>query len=215
MEIELKYYVEEPIARERILKDRHLAEIKEKDSDEEINMDAVYYDTAEMDLCRAKIAFRVRRENGKPVATLKWDGREAASAEEGLHVRGELNLPVNEAFMQAPDLSVFKGSDVYERIEEAAGGKALREIMRVECVRRQFMVDTGKSIDAISLDLGRIVAAGRQAPVAELEIELYAGDRDDMIALGRELAAKYNLKPGDKSKFQVGLELMGEESSAR
>lgn len=47
-----------------------------------------------------------------------------------------------------------------------------------------------------------------QAPVAELEIELFSGDQDDMIALGRELAAKYNLTPGNKSKFQVGLELI-------
>ena len=30
MEIELKYLVEEPIAREKILKDSHLSEIKEK-----------------------------------------------------------------------------------------------------------------------------------------------------------------------------------------
>ena len=40
MEIELKYLVEEPIAREKILKDSHLSEIKEKGSEEEIKLDA-------------------------------------------------------------------------------------------------------------------------------------------------------------------------------
>ena len=87
MEIELKYLVEEPIAREKILKDSHLSEIKEKGSEEEIKLDAVYYDTADMDLCRGRMAFRIRLENGNPVATLKWDGQ----VSDGLHVRGEFN----------------------------------------------------------------------------------------------------------------------------
>ena len=58
------------------------------------------------------------------------------------------------------------------------------------------------------LDIGKVITPKGQAPVAELEIELFSGDQDDMIALGRELAAKYNLTPGNKSKFQVGLELI-------
>ena len=57
MEIELKYLVEEPIAREKILKDSHLSEIKEKGSEEEIKLDAVYYDTADMDLVQRQDGF--------------------------------------------------------------------------------------------------------------------------------------------------------------
>lgn len=204
MEIELKYLVEEPIAREKILKDSHLSEIKEKGSEEEIKLDAVYYDTADMDLCRGRMAFRIRLENGNPVATLKWDGQ----VSDGLHVRGEFNTPVVSESMEAPDPEIFRGSEIYDQVMEAVGGKPLREIMRVECLRKQIMVDTGKSIDAISLDIGKVITPKGQAPVAELEIELFSGDQDDMIALGRELAAKYNLTPGNKSKFQVGLELI-------
>lgn len=37
---------------------------------------------------------------------------------------------------------------------------------------------------------------------------LYSGDQEDMVRLGEELAAKYNLAAGDCSKFQKGLALL-------
>ena len=64
-------------------------------------------------------------------------------------------------------------------------------------------------VDVLSFDEGEIRTAGGTAPISEVEVELYSGDQDDMIALGKELAAKYNLTPGNKSKYQRGLELLG------
>ena len=87
MEIELKFLVEDQLARDRILQDKYLEETAQKDSKEEIRMNATYFDTEDLDLCKNKMALRVRFENGKPVATLKWGG----SSQNGLHVRGELN----------------------------------------------------------------------------------------------------------------------------
>lgn len=205
MEVELKFLVEEPIARERILGDKHLAEIMDKGSEEEIQMRATYFDTKDLDLCKNEIAFRIRRENDCPVATLKWGGK----VENGLHMRGELNVTVNEEYAQNPSLSIFKGSEIYDDIEKAAGDKPLKPLMEANCLRKQIRVDTGKSISVISLDVGEIVTATGTAPISELEVELYSGDEEDMIALGRELATKYNLKEGAKSKFRVGLELLG------
>ena len=205
MEVELKFLVEDKLAQERILKDRHLAEIKDSGSEEEISLKATYLDTEDMDLCKKKMAFRVRLENGSPIATLKWGG----GATDGLHVRGELNVPVEDSYMESPRIDIFKGSEIYEDIKLAVGDKPLRPIMEMECLRKQIAVDTGKSISVVSLDIGNILTDRGTAPIAELEIELYSGDKDDMVALGRELAAKYNLVPENKSKFQRGLELMG------
>ena len=98
MEVELKFLIEDKLAQERILKDRHLAEIKDEGSEEEIELKATYLDTEDMDLCKRKMAFRVRLENGSPIATLKWGGE----ATDGLHVRGELNVPVDESYMRYP-----------------------------------------------------------------------------------------------------------------
>ena len=70
-------------------------------------------------------------------------------------------------------------------------------------------MDTGVSISVLSVDEGEIKTLNGDIPILELEIELYAGDKDDMIALGRKLEEKYHLKRGNRSKFQCGLELLG------
>lgn len=205
MEIELKFLVEEELTRERILQDDHLRKLAGEEALEVIPMKAVYYDTEEKDLLKKMYAFRVRYEDARPVATMKWGG----GAEEGLHQRGELNVTVNEVFAECPNVDIFKGSEIYEEIAEAVGEKPLIPVMEMEFVRKQMHVDTGKSISVVSFDEGEIRTAGGTAPISEVEVELYSGDQDDMIALGKELAAKYNLTPGNKSKYQRGLELLG------
>lgn len=205
MEIELKFLVEEELTRERILQDDHLRKLAGEEALEVIPMKAVYYDTEEKDLLKKMYAFRVRYEDVRPVATMKWGG----GVEEGLHQRGELNVTVNEVFAECPNVDIFKGSEIYEEIAEAVGEKPLIPVMEMEFVRKQMHVDTGKSISVVSFDEGEIRTAGGTAPISEVEVELYSGDQDDMIALGKELAAKYNLTPGNKSKYQRGLELLG------
>lgn len=205
MEVELKFLIEDSIEREKILYDSHLAEMMDEDKIEEIEMKAVYFDTEDLSLCDAEYAFRVRAENDHKVATLKWGGK----VEEGLHTRGELNVPVDENFAKKPYLEIFKGSDIFDQIMSVAGGKELKPLMEVNCLRKQITVDTGKSINVISLDVGQVVTPKGTAPISEVEVELYSGNKDDMIALGRELQAKYNLTEGAKSKFRVGLELIG------
>ena len=205
MEIELKFLVEEELTRERILQDDHLRKLAGEEALEVIPMKAVYYDTEEKELLKKMYAFRVRYEDVRPVATMKWGG----GVEEGLHQRGELNVTVNEVFSECPNVDIFKGSEIYEEIAEAVGEKPLIPVMEMEFVRKQMHVDTGKSISVVSFDEGEIRTAGGTAPISEVEVELYSGDQDDMIALGKELAAKYNLTPGNKSKYQRGLELLG------
>ena len=74
MEIELKYLLTEAIAKDRVLEDKHLQEIQDPDSEETIHMRAIYFDTADNSLRGKEMAFRVREENDRRVATLKWGG---------------------------------------------------------------------------------------------------------------------------------------------
>jgi triphosphatase len=205
MEIELKFLVDESFTRDRFFNDSHLKKMADEETMETIEMKAVYYDTEDCDMLKKEIAFRIRHEGDRPVATLKWGG----GAENGLHARGELNVTVDEAYCQAPRASIFAGSEIYEEIGEEAGEKLLRPVMEMNYVRKQVRIDTGKSICVMSYDEGEITTTGGSAPISELEIELYSGDQDDMIALGQELAQKYNLQPCDVSKYQRGLELLG------
>lgn len=204
MEIEVKYIVQDDFAKEKILEDKHLQSISCPDSREIINMEAVYFDTKELALCKKEMALRVRYENGRPIATLKWGG----GSEGSLHVRGELNVSVDETFANRPHIDIFKGSDIYEELGRIVGEDNLFPIMEMKCVRQQLKVDTGRSINVVSLDEGEIITPKGNTPICELEVELYSGEKEDMIALGKELAMKYNLEEGIKSKFQRGLELL-------
>jgi inorganic triphosphatase YgiF len=205
MEIELRFLVEEEFTRDRIMNDGHLLSMAENEEPEVIPMKAIYLDTEDQAMLRKSMAFRVRYEDGRPVATLKWGGK----SENGLHERGELNVSVDEEYVKEPHMNIFKGSEIYEEIAELVGDKPLMPVMEMEFIRKQIHVDTGKSISVVSYDEGEIRTTGGNAEISEMEVELYSGSQDDMIALGRELAAKYNLKAGEKSKFQRGIELLG------
>ena len=207
MEIELKYSLSDNLAKDRILDDKHLAEMKNPEGDETVQMRAIYFDTEDGDLRARKIALRARWENDHIIVTLKWKG----SAADGLHVRGELNVPADEAYLAEPTVEIFRGSEIFDELEEAAGGKKLVQVMEMDFLRRSIQVDTGASISVISVDEGVIRTPQGDAEILEVEVELYSGDQEDMIALSEELAAKYNLIPNDESKYQRGLKLLGLE----
>ena len=162
MEIELKYLVKDEFVRDKILNDKHLESMMQQDSYEEIEMKALYIDTEELDFLKEKIAFRVRMENGRPVATLKWGG----GNEGALHARGELNVMVDEDFLKDPNVEIFKGSDIYDRLKALSAHKCMVGLMTTDCIRKQIMVDTGKSISVISLDVGQIITDKGTAPIS-------------------------------------------------
>ena len=205
MEIELKYLLRDDLAKDRILNDKHLLEIKNPVCDETVQMRAIYLDTEEGDLRGLQIALRARFENERVVVTLKWKG----SAQDGLHVRGELNVPAGSEYLDNPTVDIFKGSEIYDELLAAVSDKKLVPVMEMDYVRKAIQVDTGKSISVVSLDEGTIHTSKGDAEILEVEVELYSGDQEDMVALGGELAAKYNLQTSDKSKYQRGLELLG------
>lgn len=207
MEIELKYLFEDEASKDAIFNDKYIQKIMDEGSEAVTPMRAIYMDTEDGILREKEMAFRVRFEYSKLVATLKWGG----SAEEGLHVRGELNVQVDEDFLQNPSLEVFKGSEIYDEITEAVGEKKLIPVMEMNYVRREVRIDTGLSISVLSVDEGEIKTRKGNVPILELEIELYTGDKADMIALGRKMEEKYHLKRGNRSKFQRGLEILGFE----
>ena len=73
--------------------------------------------------------------------------------------------------------------------------------------RRQFKVDTGKSISCISVDEGVIHHInGYNIPICELEVEWYYGDEDDFVELAEMIRSKYGLNTEDRSKLQRAFE---------
>lgn len=203
METEFKYNLTDLSVFDRIVEN---AEINKMglDAVETIDMHAMYFDTPEMDFRRCGIAYRIRQEDERCTATIKWD----VNVEDGLHRREEFNLVVNdERFAENPDINIFVSSEAYDVLHEAAGDRKLVRTIGMDYTRKQFKVDTGKSISCISLDVGTIHHAdGHDVPISELEVEWYYGDEDDFIALANLIQDKYDLETENRSKLQRAYE---------
>lgn len=199
METEFKFRLDDTSVFDMIVEN---AEIKAVGIDEveTIEMKATYYDTVDYDLRNKGIAFRTRMEDDRCTATVKWD----VNVSKGLHKREEFNLVVSdERFADNPKIDFFVSSDAYDVLKDAAGDKELLKIIEMEFVRRQFKVDTGKSISCISVDEGTIHHHdGHEIPICELEIEWYYGDEDDFMWLANMIREKYALEAEDMSKLQ-------------
>ena len=199
METEFKYILNDPSVFDTIVEKAGSSKLG-LDSVEIIDMHAVYFDTEDFDFRNRGIAYRIRQEDDRCTATIKWD----IDVSGGLHRREEFNLVVNdERFADHPDIEIFVSSDAYDVLKDAAGSKKLVPTISMDYQRRQFKVDTGKSISCISIDEGVIHHVdGHIVPVSELEIEWYYGDEDDFMALAKRVQEKYGLKTEDRSKLQ-------------
>ncbi len=205
MEIELKYRIEDEAVIEAIFQDPYIEMIKDKQTEESIDMYAVYFDTADHRLLAEGIAFRIRREGCSLQATLKWNGSE----EGGMHKREELNIAVDDPEkLHEPDIDIFSQSDMGDALLDIVGSEPLVPLMEVDSVRHQVRIDTGKSISELSIDKGEVRVGEKSSEILEMEIELFSGEEADMIALGDSLAEKFGLKASNISKFKRGLDLM-------
>lgn len=201
METEFKYRLDDPSIIQEIIDDPMLDEYVDRNSLEEIRMHAVYFDTEDMDLRNSGIAYRIRYENDRITATIKWDNH----VEDGLHSREEFNLVItDERFAEHPDIDAFESSDAYDVLLQAAGHKPLQKKVEMDFSRKQIKVDTGNSISALSFDEGVIHGLYGDRDVLEMELEWYYGNSDDFRGIAESLAEKYSLVPEDVSKLQRG-----------
>ena len=205
MEIEMKYGIRDREVARSIWEDDYLESIEEKDSREKVFMKAAYFDTDDYILSKNDIAFRVRMEGSRIVASLKWNG----ASEQGLHTREEINVPVkDEACFILPNPEIFKESDIGRDMIEMVRGKPLHSLLETRFLRSRLRVDTGKSICEVAIDEGEIVTDLGNLPICELEIELFSGDQEDVRKIGDTLAEKYQLTTENTSKYARGLKLL-------
>ena len=207
MEIEVKYLVPDKETADRLWEDKYLASMEEEGSRETLYMKSAYFDTEDGDLSKHDIALRVRIEGEYAVATLKWSGR----TEGATHIRGEVNVPIdgNECLI-SPDINLFKESEIGRDVIEIVGDKPLYSNVEVGVLRRRFRIDTGKSIIEVSIDNGEVITRCGNAPISEIEFELFSGDRDELETLSETMRNTYGLEPEEKSKYARGLELITE-----
>lgn len=207
MEIELKYAVADGRTADSIWNDRKLKTMAKRAGEEPRKemFEGTYFDTEDHVLLKNDIAYRIRREGDRAVATLKWNGK----SEGPLHIREEFNATLGSWRDDIkPDPGIFRESEIGEELFDMIGDSKLEPLMQVNFRRRMLRADTGDSLVEVSIDEGEIVTPNGSAPISEIEMELYSGEKDDMEKLGSDLQKKYDLKPENDSKFARGLMLM-------
>ena len=206
MEIELKYAIPDRETADRIWNDPELKAMEEKSTREINEFRGTYYDTEDYLLFKHDIAFRMRKEGKKLVASLKWNGETTGA----LHKREELNMNLGEEEIpESPDPDIFCESEEGHLTSDLLKGRKLKGMIQVNVTRKDFRIDTGNSIAEISLDDGKIITDKGTEDILELEIELYNGSQEDIEDLGEQLEEKYGLTAEKNSKFARGLRLLG------
>ncbi len=203
MEIELKYKIPTEAVAADIWKDKLFFDMEEEDSREEVCLDAKYYDTPYCDLARKQIAYRIRKEGERWVAALKCNG----TNEGALHKRVEISMPVMDA---TPDPSVFSESEMGDELLMTLKDRDVECVLETRFHRKRFRIDTGTGIFELSVDKGMILTHYGEEPIFEVELELFSGETEELVELGRQLQEKYGLEIQELSKYARGIELIKE-----
>ncbi len=204
MEIELKYLIENEETQQRIWNEAVFQKYGTVDMRPDTEMLAVYFDTPDGILSRVDAAFRIRKENERVVATLKWGG----TNKDALHEREELNISLcGEAETANPSLAVFAESERGRELIELVGDREMIPTVEMRFLRKVMMADTGETIFEAALDTGKIVTNYGEAEIRELELELFSGNIAELEKIGDDLAKRFSLIPGIKSKYARGIEM--------
>ncbi|MBP6252298.1 MAG: CYTH domain-containing protein [Rubrivivax sp.] len=158
---------------------------------------ARYFDTPDGRLQAARLAWRLRHEDGRWVQTLKGPG-------DGLLQRLEHALPRDPADGDPPlpDPSLHAGHPAGAALVRALkGGRAVlrhgTEITRLRRVLRH----RGARIE-LALDRGEVVAGAARAALTELEFELLAGPMPALLDLAGRWARRFGLRLDPASKSE-------------
>ncbi len=155
---------------------------------------STYYDTTDCALWRKGFAFRLRPHHGRYELTLK--------RERGL-VRSEWKSDVC-----APVVDFARLPDDAPHDELRSYSSGLVPLFASEVTRRQTRFRAGDAWMELSLDVGRILAGGRQERITELEFELQSGPVADMLRHVRTIVADRRLSVFTCSKAARGMLLV-------
>lgn len=203
VEIELKLQLVKPETWNEIMTSPLLMGLADSSVWQSDMLEARYFDTPDYSLQKARTTYRIRREGGRWVATVKGWG----SADGGLHRRQEWNVVVSD---DTPDAAVFIDMPIGLSLRQTVGDGPLVPLVATCFERHTLNVRTPDgSLIEVAADRGEIIAGERTAPILELELELKEGQPAALLRLGAALAREYPLLVGLSSKYHRALQLAG------
>lgn len=157
-----------------------------------------YYDTPSGELNRQAIALRVRQAGNRFIQTLKTRGE----FKDGAHQRQEWEWDLPDACL---NLGLIADTPACQDINLAA----LIPVFETNFQRHTVMLQDGEADIECALDRGTIVAGGSELPLIELELELKAGNDQQLVHWSRRLADQVPVFLNLVSKAEQGYFLAG------
>lgn len=160
---------------------------------------STYFDTIDRKLQAAGVVVRIRQTpDGRRTQTVKTRG-------DGLVSRGEWESAIDQS---EPDFNSLQGTPVAKLL---TADDVLDPLFTVSVERSTWTVSHGRSRVEVAIDRGRIFKSEDPAssvPVSEAELELRAGDVEDLAALVGAVMEAAPLKLGVASKAARGHALL-------
>lgn len=157
-----------------------------------VRLRALYFDTPERELARARIALRLRLEGRRWMQTLKTPGADAIT-------RVELNHPRPGPTL---DLSVYAGTPFEAVLSRLRGPLAPRYETDVKRLLRN--VRSRQGAVELAFDTGVLRAGALELPICELEFELMSGRPAAIFTVARGWRQRHALLLDTRSKSERG-----------
>lgn len=164
---------------------------------------SVYFDTAKQKLRRSGLSLRVRRANGHYVQTVKMRGGRSV----GLFERNEWECDVADG---RPDLDAALDTPLAPLLNKKLR-RNLKPLFETRVRRRSYPLRKHDSEIELTVDRGKVVAAGRSSPLCEIELELKKGKPADLFELAGAIGKVLPVALASKSKAGRGYDLAKNE----
>lgn len=188
-ELEIKLAVADEAQLAAILTDREVCALAERWMEKP--MKTTYYDTPAHSLSSRKWMLRQRREGSRSVVCFKMPL--------DAHLRGEWETEASAPNRAALDALVRSGAP---KMLTALSAEGLVPACGAEFQRRCAMLHFADGSQAeLAGDCGTLHGRTEKIPFTELELELYGGSPEAMLALAQVLMQRYGLHEEPLSKF--------------
>ncbi|NOQ93348.1 MAG: CYTH domain-containing protein [Methylophaga sp.] len=163
---------------------------------------STYFDTPDLLLSQQRLGLRMRQINDHYLQTVKTSG----SVKNGLHQREEW-----EYDLAGPewDLSTLRMTPLLTMIDDAETWSQLAPLFVTDFLREtmQLTLSDGTQIE-LAYDCGEVRSGQLTTDIHEIELELKAGDSEQLAVVANVLSQQLNITLSDVSKAQMGYELL-------
>lgn len=197
-ELEYKLHVADEQSLAAILRDPDIAALRQDDWQER-RMKTTYFDAADRRFTARKWTFRHRLEGGKSIVCVK-------TPTEDFHTRGEWQVEADCIDLNAVEALLLAGAP--KELVFLYGEGDIAPICGAEFIRKSCMLlFADGSLAELAGDCGILHGSTEKVPFTELELELYEGKPDQMLAFVDYLRRQYSLCEQPLSKIARAMKL--------